>query len=566
MRRILASLALTLCFLTPAQARAPSVATSHMVAAANPAASEAGLAMLRAGGSALDAAVAVQAVLGLVEPQSSGLGGGAFLLHWDATARTLASYDGRETAPAAATPSLFLKPDGSPMAFYEAVLGGRSVGVPGAIPMLAMAHARHGRLSWSDLFAPAIRLAEQGFPVSPRLSALIAAEGERLKRDPAASAYFHLPDGSPLPPGHVLRNAAYADTLRRIAAAGPAALLQGEIARDIVGAIRGAEANPGAMTEADLAAYRPIEREPVCSAYRSYRVCGMAPPSSGGIAVGQILGLLGHFDLASLSPTSPDAAHLLLEATRLAFADRGLYVADPDQVAVPTRGLLDPAYLTTRAQLLDRDRAAAAVKPGNPPWTRAAVAAPQPDETEVGTSHVSIVDRNGHAVSMTTTIEDAFGSRLMVRGFLLNNELTDFSFRPEVDGRPVANRVGPGKRPRSSMAPSLIFGPDGRLVLVAGSPGGARIISYTAQAIVAVLDWGLDPQAAVELPRVVTIGGPAELEEGTEAATLKDALEARGHRVMVRSLESGLHLIAIGPDGRLQGGADPRREGVGLGE
>lgn len=561
MRRLILVL---LLLAAPALGREPATATRHMVAAAHPLAAEAGREVLRRGGVAIDAAVAVQAVLGLVEPQSSGIGGGAFLLHWDAAARSLVTWDGRETAPAAATPDLFLRPDGTPMGFHEAAVGGRAVGVPGAVAALEAAHRAHGRLPWDTLFAPAIALAEQGFAVSPRLAAAIAADRERLARDPAARGYFLLPDGTPLAEGHVLRNPTYAETLRAIAAGGAAALRDGPIAEAIVAAVRGADWNPGTLRADDLAAYRPVQRDPVCVLYRAWRVCGMGPPSSGGIAVGQILGLVSHADLVSLDPRGADAAHWLAEAGRLAFADRNLYVADSDKVRVPVRGLLDPAYLTARAQLIDRDRANVSPRPGNPPWRDAALA---PDATvrEHGTSHVSIRDAAGNAVSMTTTIEDVFGARVMAAGFLLNNQLTDFSFRPEIDGRPVANRVEPGKRPRSSMAPSMVFDSQGELRVILGSPGGARIIGYVAQTLIAILDWAIDPQAAIELPRVVTIGAATELEADTDAAALKDGLEARGHRVTVRPLPSGLHAVVVTARG-IMGGADPRREGVALGD
>ncbi len=561
MRRLILVL---LLLAAPAVAREPAIATRHMVAAAHPLAAEAGRDVLRQGGAAIDAAIAVQAVLGLVEPQSSGIGGGAFILHWDASARSLVTWDGRETAPAAVTPGLFLRPDGTPMGFHEASVGGRAVGVPGAVAALEAAHRAHGRLPWDTLFAPAVALAEQGFAVSSRLAAAIAADRDRLARDPAARAYLLLPDGTPLPAGHMLRNPTYAETLRAIAARGAAALRDGPIAEAIVTAVRGADWNPGTMRADDLAAYRPVQRDPVCVLYRAWRVCGMGPPSSGGIAVGQILGLLSHTDMVSLDPRGADAAHWFAEAGRLAFADRNLYVADSDTVRVPVRGLLDPAYLTARAQLIDRDRANPSPRHGNPPWRDAALA-PDPTAREHGTSHVSIRDAEGNAVSMTTTIEDVFGARVMAAGFLLNNQLTDFSFRPESDGRRVANRVEPGKRPRSSMAPTMVFDLQGELRVIVGSPGGARIIGYVAQTLVAILDWAMDPQAAIDLPRVVTIGAATELEADTDAAVLKDALEARGHSVTVRPLPSGLHAIIVTARG-ITGGADPRREGVALGD
>ena len=554
---------LLLCLALPGHVRAQ--AQRQMVAAAHPMATEAGLAMLRAGGTALDAAIATQAMLALVEPQSSGLGGGALMLHWDAATRRLAAWDGRETAPAAAPPTLFVR-DGQPMGFLEAAVGGRAVGVPGAIRMLEAAHRRHGRLPWAQLFAPAIAAAEEGFTVSPRLAALVVLEAERLRQDPSARAYF-LPGGRPVAEGARLRNPMLAATLRAIAEQGADALHRGPIAAEIAGAVRG-HANPGLMTTDDLAGYAPVEREAVCGPYRGFTVCSMPPPSSGGVAVLQILGVLAHQDMV-LDPRSAEAAHLLAEAGRIAFADRNRYLADADHVAVPVRGLLDPAYLLLRAQLLDRDRAIAAPRPGNPPWQGGAPLASQPPQPEHGTSHLSIVDAAGNAVALTTTIEDVFGARIMVRGFLLNNELTDFSFVPEVDGRPVANRVGPAKRPRSSMSPTIVFGLDGKPVVVVGSSGGSRIIGHVAQSLVAMLDWGMDPQAAVSLPRVGALNAQVELEAGTAAAALAPALEARGFPVEVRAMTSGLQAIRIlrGPEGmRLLGGADPRREGIALGD
>lgn len=546
------------------QSRPAARATRQMVAAAHPLAAEAGLAMLRQGGTAVDAAIAAQAVLTLVEPQSSGIGGGALLMHWNATQRRISAWDGRETAPAAATPDLFLKPDGTPLPFYDAVLSGRSVGVPGVVPMLAAAHTVEGRLPWANLLAPAIRLAEEGFAISPRLAAQIAADAERLKRNPAAAAYFFKSDGTPLPTGTVLKNLSLAQTLRALAERGAAALQTGPIAAAIVDGVQKHGDASNGMTAADLAAYSPKQRMPVCGPYRAFTVCGFPPPSSGGIAVAQILGVLEHFPLSHLNPRGVDAAHLIGEAGRLAFADRNLYLADNDFVPVPLRGLLEPTYLTLRAQAVDPDHAIAAVRPGNPRWRDASLA-PQPAQQEHGTSHLSIVDAAGNAVSMTTTVEDAFGARLMVGGFFLNNELTDFSFRPEVNGRLVANRVQGGKRPRSSMAPTLVFNQDGTLFAALGSPGGARIIGYVAQALTGLLDWKLDPQAAVSLPHVGTTGTDLELEADTTAAGLEAALKQRGHGTSVRAMDSGLQAIVVTPAGLL-GGADPRREGVAVGD
>ena len=539
---------------------APARAQRHMVAAANPLAAQAGLEILRAGGSALDAAIATQLVLNLVEPQSSGLGGGAFLLHYEAASREVSAYDGRETAPAAATPELFLTPEGEPMKFWDAVVGGRSVGVPGLARMLELAHREHGRLPWAALFRPAIELAERGFPVSPRLHGLIARD-KHLKTFPDTAAYFHDATGAPRAVGSLLKNPAFAQTLRRIAEGGADAFYRGPIAEAVVAKVRGAARNPGAMSLDDLAAYRAKRRAPVCAPYRVWRVCGMAPPTSGGVAVLQILGVLEHFDLAKLEPNSAPAVHLIAEASRLAFADRGRFLADSDFVEVPLERLLDRDYLKGRAALISPAASLGQARPGLPAQNGAMPAQAEPPST----SHLVVVDGAGNAVSMTASIESGFGSRLMAGGFLLNNELTDFSFRPQVAGRPVANRVEPGKRPRSSMSPMLVLDAEGRLVLAIGSPGGSRIIGYVARALVAALDWGLDPQAAVALPHAINRNGPTDLEEGTPLAEIKPALEALGHRVRIRAMTSGLHAIKVTVGG-LEGGADPRREGVALGD
>lgn len=538
----------------------PVAASDWMVAVANPLAAEAGARVLRAGGSAADAMVAVQAVLGLVEPQSSGLGGGAFLVWYDAATGAVTTLDGRETAPLSATPRLFLDDKGEPLGFFEAVVGGRSVGVPGTPALLEAAHRRWGRANWAGLFGDAITLAEEGFAVSPRLAASVARDAERLASHPATAAYF-LPDGAPLAEGAVLRNPEYADMLRRIAGDGAGAFYTGEIAADIVRAVRGAS-NPGRLSALDMAIYEVKERAPVCVAYRGADVCGMGPPSSGALTVGQILGVLEGHDLPG--PDSADAWRLIGDAGRLAFADRGLYMADSDFVPVPVRGLVDPAYLAERGALLDGDDALPEVAPGQPVFDHGWNYAPGRDMAQPATSHISIVDGYGNALSMTTTIENAFGSRVMVRGFLLNNELTDFSFRSHDGGRPVANAVAPGKRPRSSMAPTIVLR-DGRPVLVVGSPGGSRIIGYVAKTIIAHLDWGMDVQQAVALPHLVNRFGTYDVEEGTGAADLADALAALGYEVDMRELNSGLHAISIGPEG-LRGGADPRREGVALGQ
>ena len=548
----------------------PTEADDWMIAAANPLAVEAGARVLRDGGTAADAMVAVQAVLGLVEPQSSGLGGGAFLVWYDAEDGEVTTLDGRETAPMAATPTLFQDENGEPLGFFDAVVGGRSVGVPGTPMLMEEAHRRWGTANWGGLYDEAIALAEDGFTVSPRLAELIAGEEEngRLQRDPTASAYF-FPGGSALAAGDTLRNPDYAETLRRLAAEGADAIYEGTIAAGIVSTVQGAEGNPGVMELSDLAAYRVVERPAVCMDYAEHEVCGMGPPSSGALTVGQILGMADLFDLASLGPDDPEAWRILGDASRLAFADRGRYMADSDYVPMPTEGLLDPAYLADRVLALepsatDGPMALEEVEPGTPEWDHATLWGDDVSIELPSTSHISIVDRDGNALSMTTTIENGFGSRLMTSGFLLNNELTDFSFSTHEDGYPIANRVEPGKRPRSSMSPTIVLR-DGAPVFVVGSPGGSRIIGYVAQAIVNHLEWGMDPQAAVAAPHLVNRFGTFDLEEGTTAADLESGLQALGYETSVRDLNSGLHAIAITEDGLL-GGADPRREGIAMGE
>ena len=550
----------------PSGLRQPAVveAERFMIVTANGHATEAGAAVLRRGGTAVDAMVAAQLALNLVEPQSSGIGGGAFMLYWDARTRRLQTFDGRETAPMAATPALFLKPDGTPMSFEEAVPGGRSVGVPGTLALLELAHRLHGRLPWAELVTPIADLAEKGFEVSPRLAGAIADNAASLQPFAATRAYFLDGDGKPRAAGTTLRNPDFAATLRLIALEGSAPLYRGRIGDALVAAVRDAPVNPGAMTAADLARYQVRLRDPVCRPYRSVEVCGMGPPSSGGIAVLQILGLLEHVDMAGLGPTA-DGFQALLEASKLAFADRNLYLADADQVRVPVTGLLDGAYLTTRAQQIRLDTSMEKASAGNPPWREAVLLAPDASEKAPGTSHLVIVDADGNALSMTTTIESGFGSRLMVGGFLLNNELTDFSFLPEENGRPIANRVQPGKRPRSSMAPTMVFDSAGDPMLLVGSPGGSQIIGYVAQTLVGILDWGMTPQQALSAGHVLSRNGPAELEIGTEAAALEPALTQRGQKVQVKPLNSGAHAIAI-RGGRLVSGVDPRREGEAQGE
>jgi gamma-glutamyltranspeptidase/glutathione hydrolase len=544
---------------TPAVAPTPP-ARGPFVAAANPLAVEAGMRVLREGGSAVDAAVAVQAVLGLVEPQSSGLGGGAFLMHYDAATGEVTSYDGRETAPAAATPELFHE-NGRPLPFPEAVLSGRSTGVPGAVAMLAMAQAEHGRRPWSSLFADAGRLARDGFAVSPRLAGFIAAtRGQARTR--WADAYFTRPDGGRYVAGDVLRNPAYADTVAELAAGGPEAFYRGRIADEIVAAVS-AGPRPGALTAADLAAYRPIERGALCRPYRIYVIC-VPPPPSSGVAVLQLLLMAEQTPAILEGPASADAWTAFAQLQRLMYADRDRYVGDPGFVGVPVQGLLDPGYVADRAALAPGLTGAA--EPGAPPG--GVFAGPDATLEPAGTSHLVVVDAAGNAVSMTTTVESVFGSGRMAAGFFLNNQLTDFSFSPtRPDGAPAANAVAPGKRPRSSMAPVLILDREGRLLGALGSPGGPSILAYNARALIAVLDWGLPMQDAFDLPNLVARGDGFGADTDRFSPALREALAARGVVLEPNDSEtSGLHggLWRQGPDGawRWDGGADDRREGT----
>jgi gamma-glutamyltranspeptidase/glutathione hydrolase len=519
-------------------------------------------------------------VLTLVEPQSSGIGGGAFMLFFDNRKDTVTAFDGRETAPAAATDALFLGPDGKPLAFYEGVVGGRSVGVPGVVRLMELAHAQYGKLPWADLFAPAIRLATDGFAVSPRLNALLASE-QHLKKDPVAARYFYDAEGKPRTVGSVLKNPELAATLKTLASEGASAFYRGPIAKDIVAKVQGHPTNPGKLSLYDMVFYAPKQRQALCSDYRQWTVCGMPPPSSGGIAVAQILGIVQGSDIARAKPTrqadgtyAPDAkaVHLFSEAGRLAFADRGLYVADPDFVAIPA-GLTAPAYLKERAALIG-DKSMGRATPGDPGRLKTRRAPDQSPELP-STSHISVVDAAGNAVSMTTSIEDQFGARQMVRGFLLNNQLTDFSFASSENGKPVANRVQPGKRPRSSMAPTLVFGKGrkpgaiGELVLVTGSPGGSQIIGYVARTLLGTLDWELDIQQAISMPNYGSRNGPTEVEKGRMPAAVVEGLKARGHEVREIEMTSGIQGIARSTTkGKtvLTGGADPRREGTVRGD
>jgi gamma-glutamyltranspeptidase/glutathione hydrolase len=544
-----------------------ATAKRHMIVAAHPLAAEAGRDVLREGGSAVDAAITALLVLNVVEPQSSGLGGGAFaLIHGP---DGLASWDARETAPMGAEAEMFLGPDGNPLPFLQAVASGRSVGVPGLLRLMNELHKRHGRRPWADLFAPAIDLARQGFPVSPRLAKLIEDNRDRLSRSPAAAQF--LPKGKPLTEGETLENPDLAETLQRIAIEGPEILYTGDLGEAIAAAVR-AGPQPGTLDVVDLGDYQVKERPPVCIEYRSlFRICSMGPPSSGATTIGQVMGLLDRLKLNDLTLDGPELWHLFAEASRLAYADRAEYLADSDFVRVPLRGLLDPGYLMDRARLInDAEAAFGEADSGDPPWREGHRFAPDLQDELPGTTHLSVIDRNGLAITLTASIETAFGSGRMAGGFLLNNQLTDFSFRPfDEDGTPIANAVEPGKRPRSSMAPTVVYrlaAPE-RPYVLAGSPGGSRIPEYIAGALIAMLDFGADPAAAAALPHVSHRNrAKLVLEEGAHPSDLAAALAELGHEVAESPMSSGLHIIRIRPDGTIEGGADPRREGIAVGD
>jgi gamma-glutamyltranspeptidase/glutathione hydrolase len=563
--------------------KAPEVATGYldkagwtarkyMVAAANPLAVEAGYQMLKKGGSAIDAAIATQMVLTLVEPQSSGIGGGAFLVHYDG--KQVQAFDGRETAPSSANEHLFQHADGSPMSRVEGVVGGRSTGAPGVLRMLELAHRQHGKLPWKVLFEPAIKLSENGFAVSQRLNGLLAWD-PYIRKDPVAARYFYGQDGKPWPVGHILKNPELAKSLSEIAIGGADAFYKGHIARDIAAKVHAHPTNPGLLTAQDIAAYQPKERTPVCSDYRTWTVCGMPPPSSGGIAVAQMLGMFETRNMHALAPAngvpSADAVHLFSEVGRLAYADRDRYAADTDFVPLPGRGvpaLIDKGYLAKRAALVG-DQSMGVATAGHPPGIDVAWGLDNSIEAH-STSHLVVVDDKGAGLSMTTTVEDAFGSRQMVDGFILNNQLTDFSFDSRDANGPIANRVEAGKRPRSAMSPTIVFDKQtGKLVLAVGSPGGPAIINYVAKVLVGTLDWGLDVQQAIALPNFGSRNGPTELEAGRFPASEIEQLKARGHKVRVTEQNSGLHGVerksVLGVP-LWFGGADPRREGVAKGD
>lgn len=533
-------------------------AKQHIVSAAHPLAAEAGNKILNDGGSAIDAAIAVHAVLGLIEPQSAGLGGGAFMLMFDAQTKKISAWDGRETAPSGVTPDLFLDKDGKPLRFADAVIGGRSVGVPGVVRLMAESHAKHGKLKWARLFDPAIELADKGFPLPPRLHVHLVND-RIVKTDPAAKPIYFEADGTPKAIGTFIKNPAYAETLRLIAQQGADAFYTGAMAEEMVKAVTG-HANAGALSKADLAQYKVRVSEAVCGPYRRYTVCGMPPPSAGGIAQIQILGMLERHDLSKMKPLSVEAVHLVAEAQRLAYADRERYAADDKFVEMPVAGLVDREYIKQRGDQIRLDKTLGLAQAGSPKGARVASRDGEYFPA-TGTTHFSIADAWGNVVTVTSSVESVFGSRLFVRGFFLNNQLTDFSFTPTKDGMPVANAVAPGKRPRSSMSPTLVLDKDGRPILAVGSALGSFIINFVTKVLVATLDWKMDIQSAIALPHFGSRNGPTELEQGTEVEKSIAGLKALGHEVRTVTLPSGLHGIMRSADG-WQGGADPRRDGA----
>ena len=547
-----------LLLILPVSARA----AGGIVSTANPLASEAGREILREGGSAADAAMAVMVALTVVEPQSSGIGGGGFLLYNDGKTGRVATIDGRETAPASATPNRFVNPDGSPMAFMQAVPGGLSVGVPGNIALMASAHRKWGKLPWAKLFDPAIRLAEQGYTVTPILAGRLAMM-EKIWADFPDARAIYWQDGRPKQVGEKVVNPALAETLRQIAAEGPTAFYKGDVGKAISAAVAVAPRNSSALTAEDLAAYRAKDRPPVCGTYRVYRICGMGPPSSGATTVLSILGTLERFDMKKLGKDNPVAWHLIGEAMILAYADREKYLGDSDFVEVPLKGLLDRRYLRERSALISPDHARDNYPAGKPAGATMLAVTPAPDEH--GTTHFVVRDGDGNIVSMTSTVEGPFGSQLIAGGMFLNNELTDFNFVPEKDGKPAANRVQAGKRPLSSMSPTIVYDARGQVVLALGSAGGKRIIMHVLKTLVGVLDWGLEAKDAIALPNIYFRDKALLVEKGSALEAMAPALTRLGHVVTPADLDSKVNAIQLTKSG-WRGAADPRSEGVALAE
>lgn len=551
------------CATTQAPAPVSVARTGGAVSAADPRAAAAGQEILRQGGSATDAAIAIAIALTVVEPQSSGIGGGGFLVHHEAGSGKLTSFDGRETAPAAATAGLFTGPDGKPLSMGEAVPGGKSVGVPGNLRMFALAHRQHGRLRWAQLFAPAIRLARDGFEISPRMHEFLVSRAAGAGFTPWGKSYFFSADGSPKPTGTLLRNPELARTLETIAARGPDSFYVGPMAQALVNTVRSAPKNPSQMTVGDLASYAAKPREVLCGSYRGHRICGMGPPASGAVNVFQMLKQLERFDLRAMGRDNPEAWHLIAESQRLAYADRDAYIADPDFIAVPAKGLMDESYLAARSALIRQDGRIARATAGTPPGAAAVTPARSPEPA--GTSHMVAVDAEGNVASLTSTIEGPFGSGLTVGGLYLNNELTDFSFAPEQNGAPVANRVEGGKRPRSSMSPTIVYAPDGHVRVALGAAGGSTIIAQVAKTLIAMLDWDMPVEEAIQLPQLVAMGDSVAVEQGTALEAMIPALQAKGHRVVARALPLKGNAVEW-RDGQWIGGADRRSEGRALKE
>lgn len=565
---------LILCMIVPANAQnrpQPEIATGlhrsttakgdkFMIVTANPHATKAGYDILKRGGTAADAAIAAQLVLGLVEPQSSGIGGGAFVLYYDAQQKKLSTYDARETAPLLTGPFHFFE-NGEPMKWPDAVLGGRSVGVPGIPALLQGLHKKHGKATWMELFDEARSLSKDGFEVSPRMSKMVDAHADRFRNFPDTAAYF-LPNDTPVQVGDILKNPTYAETLKDMAFYGGNAFYRGNIAKQIVRTVQNIDGSAGLLTMEDFRSYQVKQRDPVCVPYRSYVVCAMGQPSSGGLTILQALGFLEHYDLSAWGADNPKSWSAIAQASRIAFADRNLYMADPDFVNTPGIALIDPSYIAERRKLINLDQSPALIKAGKPPAWDGPLYEEGDSLERPGTSHISIIDQYGNALSMTTTIESAFGSHVMVGGFLLNNELTDFSFNPiGEDGKLVANMVEAGKRPRSSMSPTIVFDKTGAPVFVVGSAGGSRIIGYVLQRLIAVLDWGMDVDKALAMPHILARGETIEMEQDR----FEVALQNKGYKTKVAPLNSGMTAIYL-EDGNFIGAADPRREGIGMGE
>jgi len=546
---------------TSKQEKNSVIAKDYIAVTAHPLASQAAYEVLKQGGNAIDAMVTAQTVLGLVEPQSSGLGGGAFLVYYDAKSKRLTTFDGRETAPLKTPNDLFLTKDKTPLAFFEAVVGGRSVGTPGTVKLLWNTHQKYGQLDWSKLLSPAQSIATNGFKVSPRLAGAIEADSARLLSDDTTANYF-LPGGQALKAGHSLKNHAYANTIKLLSAKGGDYFYSSKFSSAISSKVQ-QSSNPGHLSTQDFEQYKVIERSPTCSTYRQYNICGMGPPSSGAITVSQTLGILENTRINEMSADTAKTWHIISEASRLAFADRGLYIADPDFVNLPS-GLLSKTYLKNRAKLINQNTSSKTITAGQPPALTAYQFQQGRSPEQDSTSHFVIVDREGNIVSMTSTIENGFGSRLMVNGFLLNNELTDFSFAPTKNGNQIANRVEAGKRPRSSMAPTIVFKND-QPYLAIGSPGGSRIINYVTNSLIALLDWGFPLQAALDMPHIVNRFGTMDVETNSKAIALANEFKTLGYKVSERDLNSGLHAVMFTENGMI-GAADNRREGIALGD